>query len=85
MAQLRFPTKGGANEPLLDRQREFVASSRAPGRKASRATHSFERDPAWRPIDRELDEIEVPAPGVDYGATYPDDLTTLYYWRRPLV
>jgi hypothetical protein len=23
------------------------------------------------------------APGVDYGMTYPDDRTDLYYWRRP--
>ena len=78
MAQLRFPTKGGANEPLLDCQREFLACSRASRRKISRATHSFERDPTWRPIDPELDEIEVPTPGVDYGTTYPDDVTALY-------
>jgi hypothetical protein len=48
-----------------------------------RATNDDARDPAWRPVDVTVDSfepIEAPA-GVNYGETYPDDLTTLYYWR----
>jgi hypothetical protein len=82
VAQLRFPTEGGANRPLLECQLAFLVSLRASRRKVSATTHACERDPTWRPIDPESDEIEVPAVGVDYGTTYPDDLTTLYYWRR---
>ncbi len=42
---------------------------------------NVERDSAWRPLDPEGDAVEVPEPGVDYGVTYPDDPTELYYWR----
>jgi hypothetical protein len=42
------------------------------------------RDPIWRPIDLTVDRFEPQGapPGVNYGETYPDDLTTLYYWRN---
>jgi hypothetical protein len=35
----------------------------------------------WRPLDFEMDRVELPEPGRDYGMTYADDRTTYYYWR----
>jgi hypothetical protein len=39
------------------------------------------REPSWRLLDADLDNIEKPASGTDYDASYPQDTTTLYYWR----
>ncbi len=82
VSQLRFPTIGGANRPLVECQREFLASPPETGVQLRYPNDSLQRDPTWRPIDPDSDYIEVPAPGVDYGTTYPDDWTALYYWRR---
>jgi hypothetical protein len=41
-----------------------------------------QREPNWRPIDPGRDRVEVPERGVDYGDSYTEDLTELYYWRR---
>lgn len=39
----------------------------------------FERDPEWRPIDRDVDRF--PSLPVDFDAlAEPEDPTTLYYW-----
>jgi len=75
ISQLRFPTMGGAQAPLVDCQR--AASERS----VVASGMNVERDSAWRPLDPERDAIEVPEPGVDYGVTYPKDPTELYYWR----
>lgn len=42
-------------------------------------SNAFERDPDWRPIDRDVDEL--PQPPVDFDAlSEPEDPMTLYYW-----
>jgi len=64
----------GANRlSLMAAQAAFVPPWPAP---------DFHRDPQWRPLDPTIDTIEVPIPGVEYGATYPDDRTYYWYWRR---
>lgn len=83
VSQLRLPTVSGANRPLIECQREFLASPRATGLPSQTKRGVFRRESGWRPINTESDYIEVSVPGVDSGTTYPDDLTTLYYWRRP--
>jgi hypothetical protein len=45
------------------------------------ATASDVRDPDWRQLDPCADIIEEPIAGKDYGDSYPDDATQLYYWR----
>lgn len=39
------------------------------------------KEDGWRALREPTDEIEEPIPGKDYGGTYPQDLTVLYYWR----
>ena len=85
LVQLRFPTRGGANVPLLDAQRHFQRFGACEERlrpyvRPPRAAD--ERDPAWRPLDPGHDVLEGPAPGRDDGTTVPGDATRLYYWRR---
>jgi Cysteine-rich CPCC len=82
VSQLRFPSLSGANRPLLECQREFVVSARARTAEIEAPRGTIQRDPHWRPLDPETDHIEVSVPGIDYGTTYPEDLTDLYYWRR---
>ena len=86
VSQLRFPmTSGGANRPsLADAQRNFAAAGQSdPSRTASRRALGDEtQDRGWRVIDLSLDDVEQPTPGVDYGGTYPQDCTQLYYWRH---
>ena len=81
LSQLRFPTTGGANAPLMERQR-----ARAHNREPDDATFTpgdvgYAPDPEWRPLDLDLDEVERPSLGVDYGLTYLADHTRYYYWR----
>jgi hypothetical protein len=40
------------------------------------------RDPEWRRINARTDHIEEPVEGGDYGRSYPQDPTRLYYWRQ---
>ena len=87
VSQLRFPTMGGgANRPSL---REAQATFAEIGAIEERflghvraLTVDDQRDLGWHPLDVVRDEIQVPRSGVEYGETYPSDLTTLYYWRR---
>ena len=85
VSQLRFPRlAGGANRlSLLDAQRHFGHSGISdPSRTDLQPPGPFDRrDPTWRPVDDAVDAIEDPVPGVDAGASYPSDRTTLYYWR----
>jgi hypothetical protein len=78
LSQLRFAAMaGGANRAsLIEAQMAYLSSA------GTMPTPHAERDPAWRPIDLGLDEVESPEPGKDYGLTYADDPTTYYYWRR---
>ena len=82
VSQLRFPTESGANPPLVECQRRFLASPQAGVSQYDRRHAGIWRDEEWRPINLDMDEFEVPMEGVDYGLSYADDLTTLYYWRR---
>lgn len=86
LSQLRFPLNGGANRiSLADAQSNFAAMG---AKTADHVQHvrsptaDDARDPLWRPLDPVNDDIESPAPGRDYGLSYPTDLAELYYWRR---
>jgi hypothetical protein len=77
LSQLRFPAMaGGANRlSLLESQRAFLAQALPP------TAAGVDRDPAWRPLDPDVDHIELPERGRDYGMTYAEDRTEYYYWR----
>jgi Cysteine-rich CPCC len=77
ISQLRFPTTSGANAPLVECQQIFAADPRT---RAMSDPGIDPRDSRWRPIDLTRDDFEVPVDGVDYGMTYPEDPTALYYW-----
>jgi len=85
-SQLRFATtRGGANrESLVQAQanfRSFGASDqkKLPGVRGSESQD--ERDPAWRVWNPKTDDTERSERSVGYGKSYPQDTTTLYYWR----
>jgi hypothetical protein len=85
VVQLRWVTwAGGANRPsLVDAQRNYAAFACSEARfiENVRPPRADERrDPSWRLADVTRD-VEPHVSGVDYGATYPADSTTLYYWR----
>ena len=75
---------GGANEPLTDSQRQFTTSPDSDPQLIERRNGALARDPLWHPLGAD-DEFETPTPGVDYGMTYPEDTTALYYWRASPV
>lgn len=85
LSQLRFPRTGGANKvSLIDGQRNFATYGESDPRHPplGRPPGADDtRDPGWRPLDETRDEIEDPVPGFDYGATFTQDRTELYYWR----
>ena len=87
VSQLRFPDMGGgANRvSLAEGQRnfdKFGASERRLIPHVRRPGPGDERDAEWRTINDKTDNIEKPLRGADYGQTYPDDSTLLYYWRQ---
>lgn len=70
---LRFPYFAGLPNrvSLADAQVNFAMTGLPP--------KGVERDPDWRPIDRDVDDL--PDPPVDFDAlSEPEDPTTLYYW-----
>ncbi|MBV8244597.1 MAG: hydrolase [Candidatus Eremiobacteraeota bacterium] len=83
-SQLRFAGFSGRpnGTSLLEGQRSFVeigAKDRA-SLPFVRFPASYDRrDPSWRELDDDRDDIE-PIPSDTFGLVYPDDLTTLYYW-----
>jgi len=85
LAQLRFPRMNwGPNKvSLVEAQANFAqhgtSDPRSSLRRPPASVHA--RDPDWRPFDDSLDHPEEPVPGLEYGESYPDDPTTLYYWR----
>jgi len=81
LAQLRFPTAGGANRPLLECQEMLREHPQWLRHVVDPPLRLFVRDPAWRPLDTERDDLERPISGVDYGHTYHDDHMLYYYWR----
>jgi hypothetical protein len=88
MAQLRFPLMPGSSNhvSLQDAQRnyeDFGASERRYRGTTREPLDNDSREPGWRPLDREIDNVEEPRRGEDYANSYPwRDPTVLYYWRR---
>jgi Cysteine-rich CPCC len=85
-SQLRFAAAGGgANElSLLEAQAEFAQRERQETSNLGRSPEKagYVRDPGWRRLDPDVDRIEIPKPGKDYGRRYADDPTAYYYWRQ---
>ena len=73
LSQLRFPTTIGANRvSLIDAQKNYTALGASEERLTQhvrRPTTADQRDPLWRPLDPNKDNIEIPIPGKDYGKT----------------
>ncbi len=86
LSQLRFVRTTGANHvSLLEGQENFVNEGVCELRFRSnvRAANASDlREPQWRRFDISKDSVEEPVVGMDYGNTYPDDTTELYYWRN---
>jgi hypothetical protein len=86
LSQLRFPEEVGANKvSLIQGQKNYAAigAKEKRVRKLVRGPLANEqRDPQWRPIDSQRDQYERLLPDVIDTATYPDDHTVLYYWRK---
>lgn len=81
--QLRYPLSGGANEPLLICQREFLAGWKQ-DQALEAARMGYTRDSEWRP----LNEHDVAAPGQGPQSGHEsfhamDGQPTNYYWRQP--
>ena len=86
LAQLRFAaTRYGPNggRSLVDAQKNFAEyGTSKPGYQPRHPSpEGIKRDKEWRPIDLDRDNIELSSVG-DQGRTYPQDRTTLYYWRE---
>lgn len=87
LSQLRFVDMvGGVNDvSLVQAQQNYYAYGACSQRRALEAQKPLpekERDAQWRPVDKEIDNIETPQRGEDYSLTYPyTDTTVLYYWR----
>lgn len=85
ISQLRFPhTTGANNASLLDAQKHYSVFGACEKRLVDfirLASHLDVRESEWRPVDESRDNIEKPISTVNYGATYPEDRTQLYYWR----
>ena len=84
LAQLKFPTlRIGPNKAsLIEAQLNYSEHGVSTIKRQPSAPSSvgFERDENWRPIDLKMNNIELTSVG-DQGNTYPQDRTTLYYWR----
>jgi hypothetical protein len=84
-SQLRFVHTTGANHvSLVEGQRNYLAFGACEERGKAYVRLPLpeeQRDYEWRRSDPEVDDIEEPRRGVNYGNSYPEDTTTLYYWR----
>ncbi|MCT2585619.1 CPCC family cysteine-rich protein [Actinophytocola gossypii] len=81
--QLRWPDwSGGANKPsLIDAQRAYAEHGATEFRFTGlvrRGTAPEPIDAGWRLIDLAVDDFE---PRGSQAASWPDDRTTLYWWR----
>ena len=85
LSQLRFVQTTGANHvSLVEAQENFLKEGVCELRFRSnvRAPSASDlREPQWRRFDVCRDTVEEPFDGMDYGNTYPQDSTQLYYWR----
>ena len=84
--QLRFPTlTGGANKlSLIHSQKNFAqfgACEKRFQRDVRQPRKADVRDLEWRMIEESKDKFEEPIDDVEDFTPYPDDGTTLYYWR----
>ncbi len=85
--QLRFPLLPGIGNDvsLIQGQLNYqsIGAAERKNRGLTRApVEGEEREPGWRLLDPERDNIEQPQRGVDYMSSYPEyDMTVLYYWR----
>jgi hypothetical protein len=84
--QLRFPTlEGGANCPsLIEAQQNFIKHGACEQRFKGNVhppTAEIRKDTEWHPINANEDKFEAPFASGDQFVPYPDDFTTLYYWR----
>jgi len=86
LSQLRFVEMPGSSNPtsLVDAQNNFISFGASSHRAEAAVREAFDdepRDPAWRPVDPGIDNIEQPRRGMGYAESYPtDDTTVLYYW-----
>lgn len=83
LVQLRWPNwSGGANKPsLIDAQRAYADLGAIEPRFVGMvrdATLSESVDAGWRPLDPAIDGFE---PLSVHSAPWPEDRTTLYWWR----
>ena len=85
VSQLRFMHTHGANHvSLIEGQKNYAAFGACEQRVKPyvRSPRSEElKEPEWRPVDPDVDNIEDQIPGIDYGKSYPEDCRRLYYWR----
>jgi len=85
LSQLRFVTTYGANNVnLIEAQKnykEFGVCEKKFINDVVKPNRNSIKDPIWRQINLEIDHIEEPIPGKDYGNSYPNDRTVLYYWK----
>jgi hypothetical protein len=76
---------GGANSScLIEAQQNYGkvgVSNPGTQQHIRRAGAEDVRETGWRPLDATKDNIEETVSGMDYGQTYPEDSTKLYYWR----
>jgi hypothetical protein len=87
--QLRYAGSAvGANHLcLLDAQRAYagyadeVARGEQPPGPLVRLPINDQRDAGWRLLDPDRDNVEHWESGAKAHQAWPDDLTTLYYWR----
>ena len=84
LSQLRFVKETGANKiNLVDAQKNYEkygVSKLTRLNEVRKDMNNFIKDVNWRLIDLLIDKIEEPIHGKDYGNSYPEDLTKLYYW-----
>lgn len=96
-SQLRWVRSLGANHvSLIEAQRNFAQDGAKYGPKDKRYLNlyaepsEYHREPDWRPVDESIDNIEendsvvvgtTPLPTTEGWTPFPEDLTTLYYWR----
>ena len=86
LSQLRFAEMPGISNhvTLVKAQKNYIeygASEKRTLGGSREPVPDEKRDKDWRPINPQLDNIEIPESGVDYSVSYPQDATVLYYWR----
>ncbi len=86
LLQLRFAdAAGGANHvSLREGQRAYIAAGACEARFVGyvrQPTDADQRDLGWRLLDPARDNVEDARTVTNAAQTYPDDPTTLYYWR----